>query len=134
MPAVAKPKRVIFAIYGGRAALSKDGTTLSHVAYMVQQGILKGPSDPSYDQVVRGYLQLGQLHILQGSQLFVTKLTPDLRGRLRQISQQLNLDKSKPVKVATYSGAHLGRPVTTPKLTFVPWQIWKDEEIKVGGV
>ena len=120
-------KRVIFAIHDGRAVLAKDGTTLTHVAYMVQQGILKSATDTAYEQVVRGYVERGQLYVMQGSRLFIGKPTTEVRDRLRQISQQLGLDKSKPVMMASYPGSHLGQLVTTPKLIWVPWQIWPDE-------
>lgn len=117
-------KRQLFAIYDGRAALSVDGTKLNHVDYMVEQGIMKGPTDSVYQHAVRGYVQDGELHAFQGSSFTLPEHTAELISRLRQISQKLGLDKRKNAKIAVYNASR--------QLIYVSWQLWTDDEIAAG--
>ena len=117
-------KRQLFAIHDGRAVPSVEGTELTHLDYMIDQGILQGPTDPAYEQVVRGSVQHGELHICQGVSFTLPERTGELLSRLRQISHKLNLDKSRPVRVTTFNAYR--------KVAYVDWQLRTEDEAAVG--
>jgi hypothetical protein len=117
-------KRQLFAICDGRAVLSIDGTNLSHVDYMVEQGILSGPNDAAYERAVRGYVQHGELRVFQGASFTLPERTPELLSRLRQVSHKLKLDKRGHARITVYNPAH--------RLSYVSWQLWTADEIVAG--
>ncbi len=121
--------RTIFAIHDGKAHLSIDGTDrLTHIDWMISQGVLKSPTDPAYESVVRGQLVGDHLTLYRGSMFTLPDKTPELYSRLRQISQKLGLDKRLPVRVATYGGPMGAHGSTSHRLNYVLWKIWSDEE------
>jgi hypothetical protein len=117
-------KRQLFAIHDGRAVLSVEGTELNHLDYMIEQGILTGPLDAAYEQVVRGFVQHGELRICQGTAFTLPERTCELLSRLRQISHKLKLDKSRPVRVTTFNACR--------KVAYVDWRLWTADEAAAG--
>jgi len=120
--------RQIFAIHDGKAHLSVDGTELTHMDYMLDAGIIKSPTDATYEKVVRGHVVQGHLTLYCGSALTLPDKTPELFSRLRQISVKLGIDKQLPVRVATFGGPMGKHGSTSHRLNYVLWKIWSDEE------
>ena len=120
--------RQIFTIHDGKAHLAIDGTELSDRDYMIDAGILKSPTDATYEKVVRGHVVAGYMTLYQGSHMTVPEKTPELFSRLRQISVKLGIDKRKPVRVATYGGPMGPHGSNSHRLNYLLWKIWSDEE------
>jgi hypothetical protein len=122
--------RTLFAIHAGKAHLAEAlPDSVTHMSWMIDQGVIKSQTDAAYEDVVRGQLVAGFLTLYRGSRFSAPDKTVEPISRLRQISAKLGVDKTRPVRVAQYGGPvgkNLGS--TSRRLNYALWKIWSDEE------
>lgn len=80
------------------------GSPMSHMAHMVDEGVLHDARDPEYERIVRGYVMYDEMFIYQGYNFRAPDEDIDLRLPLRRLQKALDLADDMPVSLGVHRG------------------------------